>query len=313
VAVFARAIANCTDPKGQRALEAAMVGLGGGVPVDRAIVAELRHAPSNARICFINVLAGRQGPEANPVLFEEVDNADPAGAQAAFRALARTATGTDVPALLRKLVEVRDASVRSEAVSAASQALGKLDDASSRTGAVLDALRRTQTPEGLSSLLALLPRCGDAQALAVLRAAQGDPDAQVRDTAVRALAEWPNASAWNVLVSIYTDGSSEAMRTLALRGLVRLAGEENTHPDTKLIARYRELLNDARGDADARMILGALGGAAIPDALQLALPLCANAAVRAEAEAAVKQIAHAIEAQHPEAAQEALQRIEAKR
>ena len=62
-------------------------------------------------------------------------------------------------------------------------------------------------------------------------------------------------------------------------------------PDSKLMDRYRELLDDARGDADLRMILGALGGAADPDALQLALPLCANAGVRAEAEVAVKKIA----------------------
>ena len=72
--------------------------------------------------------------------------------------------------------------------------------------AVLDALRRTQTPDSISSLLVLLPRCGDAQALAVLKAAQGDPDAHVRDTAVRALAEWPDASAWELLVGIYTQG-----------------------------------------------------------------------------------------------------------
>jgi hypothetical protein len=62
-----------------------------------------------------------------------------------------------------------------------------------------------------------------------------------------------------------------------------------------------------------RLILGTLGGAAHPGALQLALPLCANAGVRAEAEVAVKKIAQSIKAQHPQAAQEALDRIQAKR
>jgi hypothetical protein len=127
------------------------------------------------------------------------------------------------------------------------------------------------------------------------------------------LAEWPNASAWDVLIGIYTQGSSEALRGLALRGLVRLAGDENTRPDSKLIDRYRQLLADARGDADLRLILGTLGGAAHPDALELALPLCANAGVRAEAEVAVQKIAESIKAQHPQAALEALQRIQAKR
>jgi HEAT repeat protein len=313
VAVFAHALANAADPEERRALELALIGLSGGSPTDKVIIRELKSASSNARISLITVLARRQGPAANPVLFEETDNTDPAVAIAAFRALGKTAAASDVPAVLRKLVDARDASVRAEAESAAMQVLGKVADAPSRTAAVLDALRRTQTPNSISSLLALLPRCGDAQALAILKAAQGDPDARVRDTAVRALAEWPDASAWDVLVGIYTQGSSEALRGLALQGLVRLAGEENARPDSKLMERYRELLADARGGADLRLILGALGGAALPDALQLALPLCANAGVRAEAEAAVKKIAASIKAQHPQAAQEALEQIQAKR
>ena len=52
------------------------------------------------------------------------------------------------------------------------------------------------------------------------------------------------------------------MRGLALRGLVRLAGEENAHPNAKLIEHYRQLLAGAHTDADLRLILGALGGAA---------------------------------------------------
>ena len=83
-------------------------------------------------------------------------------------------------------------------------------------------------------------------------------------------------------------------------------------PDAKLVERYRQLLAGARSDADLRLILGALGGAAQPGALQLALPLLDNAGVRAEAEVAVKKIAEAIKAQHPQAAQEALKRLQSK-
>ena len=72
------------------------------------------------------------------------------------------------------------------------------------------------------------------------------------------------------------------------------------------------MLEGARGDADLRLILGALGGAAQPGALELALPLLDNAGVRAEAEVAVKKIAEAIKAQDPKAAQEALKRLQSK-
>jgi hypothetical protein len=42
------------------------------------------------------------------------------------------------------------------------------------------------------------------------------------------------------------------------------------------------------------------------------VPLLAHATVRPEAEVAVKRIAESIKAQHPQAAQEALQKIQAK-
>ena len=219
VALFARALANSDDPEERRAIESALIVLSGGAPVDKAILSELKKGSSNTRVGLIAVLARRQGPAANAVLFEETGNPDPAVAQAAFRALGKTARGNDLPAVLRKLVDVRDAAVRAEAESAAAQTLGKVDDAALRSAAVIDAIQRPQTADSIISLLPLLPRCGDAPALTMLKAAQSDHDARVRDAAVRALADWPDASAWDALVGIYRQGSTEALRGLALRGL----------------------------------------------------------------------------------------------
>jgi len=311
VALLARVLAAPHDPEERRTIESALIGLSGGPAIDKAILSELKQSSSTTRASLIGVLARRQGPVANPVFFEQADSADPVVAQAAFRALAKTAGASDLPAVLRKLLGARDAAVLAEAEGAATQAIGKLGDAPSRSAAVLDALRKAQGDDSLIALLRLLPRCGDAQALVVLKAAQQDSSVRVREAAVRALAEWPDESAWDVLVGIYRQGSTEALRSVALRGLVRLANDANAHPDAKLVERYRQLLAASRGDADLKLILGTLGAAAHPDALQLAVPLLANAAVRPEAEAAVKKIAESVKAQHPQAAQEALQKIQA--
>jgi len=312
VALFARSLARTGDPEERRSIEAALIGLKGGGQIDLAVAAELKKSSGSARASLIDVLARRQGSGANILLFEEADSADPAVAKAAFRALARTAAAGDVPALLQRVVSARDAEVRAEAANAASQALGKIDDAADRSALVRDALRRAPTVEGLSSLLVLLPRCGDAPALAVLQAAESDADARVRDAAIRALADWPNAAAWEALESIYRRPANDAVRGLALRGLVRLAGDENAHPDSKLIERYRELLASAHSDADLRLILGGLGGVAHPDALQLAEPLLAKDTVRAEAEVAVKKIAESIKGKYPAEAEVALRRVREK-
>jgi HEAT repeat protein len=312
VALLAPALDRSKDAEESRVVESALISLRGGSQTDQAIVAALEKSSGNARAVLISALARREGPAANVLLLAEAGQADPVAAKAALRALAKTGGEMEVAPLLTRLTSTRDAEVRSEAENAAAQAIARIDEPARRSELVREALRRTQSEESRIALLGLLPGCGDAAALAALKAAAVSADAAVRDAVVRALADWPNASAWDALADIYRQPAAESLRGLALRGLVRLAGEENDHPGAKLIEHYRQLLAGAHSDAELRLILGALGGAAQPAALDLALPLLDNSGVRAEAEVAVKKIAEAIKAQHPKAAQEALNRLQPK-
>ena len=312
VALFVRALDRSKDTEERRALESALISLRGGAQTDRAIVAALKQSSGNTRASLISALARRQGPAANSLLLAEAGQSDPVVAKTALRALTKTATGKEITPLLERLTRASDAEVRSEAESAAAQALARMNDPARRSALVREAMGWAQSVESRIALLGLLPACGDATALAALKAATVDSDTRVRNAAVRALADWPDASAWDALADIYRQPATESLRELALRGMVRLAGEENAHPSAKLTERYRQLLAGAHSDADRRLILGALGGAAQPEALELALPLLDNSGVRAEAEVAVKKIAESIKAQHPQAAQEALKRLQPK-
>lgn len=312
VGMFASALARTPDAEERHAVESALIGLQGGAQTDQAIAAALEKSSANARASLIAALARRQGPAANSLLLAEAGRPDPAAAKAALRALAKTAGPAEVTPLLERLTGAPDAALRSEAESAVVQALARIDSPVRRSVLVRGALGWAQTIDSRTVILGLLPACGDATALAFLSGATADHDTRVRDAAVRALADWPDVSAWDALASLYGQPATESVRGLALRGLVRLAGEANAHPDAKLVERYRQLLAGAHGDADLRLILGSLGGAASPGTLELALPLLANAGVRAEAEVAVKKIAEAIKAQHPQAAQEALKRLQPK-
>ena len=312
VPLFARTLDRSNDAEERRAVESALISLPGGAQTDLAIAAALKQSSGNTRANLITALARRQGPAANRLLLAEASQSDPVVAKAAFRALAKTAGGWEVTPLLEKLTSARDEAIRSEAANAVAQALSRIDNPGRRSALVRDALRWAQSVDSRITLLGLLPECADAAALITLKATAAEPDFRLRDAAVAALAEWPDTSAWDALADIYRRPAAETVRSLALRGLVRLAGEENAHPSPKLVEHYRLLLEGAHGEADLRLILGALGGAAQPGALELALPLLANTAVRPEAEVAVKKIAEAIKAQHPKAAQEALDRLQGK-
>ena len=312
VDLFARALDRSKDAEERRTLESALIDLPGRTQTDRAIVAAMRRSSGNTRATLITALARREGPSANIILLAEASQADVPAAKAALRALGKTATAGNVTPLLERLTSARNAEVRAEAENAVAQAITRIESPGRRSAMVRDALGWAQGPESRLALLGLLPACGDDAALNALKAAAANPDPAIRDAAVRALADWPDASAWDALAAIYRQPATESARGLALRGLVRLVSEENAHPSAKLGEHYRLLLAGAHGDADLRLILGALGGAAMPGALKLALPQLDNPGVRAEAEVAVKKIAEAIKTRDPKAAQEALNRLQSK-
>ena len=310
VALLTRVLDRSRDPEEIHAIELALISLRGDQQTDRAIVVALRKSSGNTRAELITALARREGSSANALLLAETAKSDPAATKAALRALGKTATPKDVTPLLERLTGAPNAEMRAEAESAVAQALPRIDSPTRRSALVRAALGWAQGPESHIALLGLLPACGDPAALDALKAATVDADADVRDAAVRALADWPDGSAWDALSAIYRQPQTESQRQLALRGLVRLAGDENTHPSARLADRYRQLLAGAHTDSERRLILGALGGSAQPETLDLAVSLLSQSSVRPEAEVAVKKIARAIKAQHPKAAEAALNRLD---
>jgi HEAT repeat protein len=309
VGVLALSLAQAKTPEEQSAVVDSLTALRGGDSTDQAIAAELEKSFPPSKALFLTILANRNSRLAVPLLLAATTNRDPATVKVAFRALGRLANANDLPVMLDRLATAPSPEFRRDAETAVAQVLGKIEATGRRADILEERLRNTTDPEARCSWLRLLAVAGDAKALAALQSATSDSDARVADTAIRTLAEWRDPNAWDSLLAIYRQPRSEQHRVLALRGLVRLATTENARPTPTLIARYRQLLDRARGDNDFRLLLGALAGVGHPDALPLVEPLLANAAVRAEAVLAVKKIAAAIKAQHPQAAQAALQRL----
>jgi hypothetical protein len=201
-----------------------------------------------------------------------------------------------------------------------------LEDAQASVGQIL---RRTESPAQASAsvvqaylfssdstaperFMPLLAFCPDAEGLAKVVAAANAPQPDVRELGLRTLADWPTADAWEPLQTLYSKSPTATERVLLLRGLVRLLGEQNAHPNAVVVGRYRQLLAGASNDSDRKLILGALAGCSDPDALALAVEQLDQAGVQAEAKLAVTRLAEAIKARHPEAAAAALKKLEGK-
>lgn len=307
---LAMALALTKDEAEANSIEGALAALPGGRDTEKAVLLEMQASQGSVRVQLISSLAARRSPETISALLTETENADPAVAKAAYRVFARATTAETLPKLLSKFVAIRDAKRRADAETFVEQAVGTVETPAARSAAVCGALQGAPDLETRLALLRLLPACGDAPALAALNAAAKDADPAVRAAAVNALAEWPDAAAWDPLASIYRQPEDEAQRLAALRGLCRLFGEEANSSTGSRAAEFAvALLQGARSDADLKLVLGALGGAKHTGVLQLVLPLLEKPAVRPEAEAAVRRIAQAIKDKNPDAAKAALEKL----
>jgi len=310
LAVFVDALGAAQTSMERQAAELALVRLPGGVATDQALLAQLTQAPPAAQPGVLQALARRGSAKAIPALFEAAKSPEVGIARAGLQGLGRLAGPAELPALLDLYAGLSSGSVQDDAEGALARILGRMSDAAGRSQAVSATLSAASTPAARVALIGILPLAGGAPALEAARGAAASEDASIRDAGVRALALWNEAAAVDDLVRIYQEPPVPAHRTLALRGLVRLAGENNATPDDALAAHYRSLLEMAVSDADRQLILGALGGCAHPEALRLALEQRSNPAVRAEADQAVRRIADAIKGSHRELATEALEALE---
>ncbi len=310
VAVLARAVMAAPDAAELRAIETALAGLAGGDAVDQTLAVQLRNRMAGPKWPYLGALVRRANPASLSVFLAETASTDPTIAKLAFQGLSRVAGANDLPAVLQALGGLRVESVLEDAQASVGQVLRRADTPAQASAAVRAALQSATVAEARARFLPLLAFCADAAGLEQVVAAARSSDPTLRDVGLRTLADWPDPAAWEPLRALYLEAPSETERVLALRGLVHLLGELNARPDAPLVARYRELLAGAKGDTDRKLILGALAGCAHPDALALAVGQLDQAGVRAEVVQAVRKIAEAIKEQHPQAAEEALRKIQ---
>ena len=310
VPVLARGLLEAKDADELKAVELALASLPAKADVDQALGAQLRNRMAGPKSPILAAMVHRASPASVPLFLAETASSDPAMVRLAFQGLSRAAAAGDLPAVLKALGSLRAEAALDDAQAAVGQLLRRVGTPAGNAAAVRDALKAAPGAAGSRAYLPLLAMCPDAEGLAFVVATAGSSDTATRDIGLRTLADWPEASAWDPLFAAYEKAAAETERVLALRGLARLLGEENAKPDAQLIARYRALLAGAKNDNDRKLVLGPLAGCAHPDALKLAVEQLAQSGVRAEAAQAVKSIAEAIKPQHPQAAAEALKKLQ---
>jgi HEAT repeat protein len=299
--------ASSIDQERTAALAALTILRGDGV--DEAIAKEMQKAEPVRRVDLIGVLYDRNATITVPFLLQQAKDHNAKVHQAAFRALGRLAEERDLPVLVSLLIESAGNDAR-EAERAVATVARKTADQSKQADVVLRALANEKRAPVRCSLLRTVGSIANDKSLEPIVDATNDTDKQVKDTAIRELAKWPNAQAAPALLRTYQSAPDQTYRLLALRALVRVLSIETAGlPTSELFEYYMQAMPLARDAQEKRLILSGLANVRHPCALAMLEPLLKDDSVKTEAQLAAVKIAAGVAGSAPARAKTIMQSI----
>ena len=189
-------------------------------------------------------------------------------------------------------------------VEAAGKAFRRFADPDRCAGAVLAQLERVPA-DARPALVRLLGKSTADRAIVSLRAAAKDADPAVRDAAVQALAQWPDARVTDDLLVLIQSADRQELKELALQGYLRLAlvSDDPT-------AMYLGVMQRVTQTNDKKLVLAGLGQTAeSPAALQLTLQTLNDQPLQATAGLAALRIANRLQNRDESLARAALRKV----
>jgi HEAT repeat protein len=236
-----------------------------GDGMNAALITLLGEAAPGVRAELLQVLAARKVTQAGSAVLRQATDSHPAVRIAALAAAQTLADPSDTETLIHLVASAADDRERNAAEAA------------------LLALSARGSERCLDAVLAALPNATTANRVTLLQAlaAIGGPKAvvtiaqnfhtgapSVQDEALRLLSEWPDPDVESYLLKIAEQSTNAVHQVLAIRGLVRIgSAQEKRSANFPLLRHVWQL---TRRPEEKRLVLGALGACATPDALALA-------------------------------------------
>lgn len=274
------------DPQVSRVLWTALLTAPGD-QVNRALADGLSRVAdgpdaSDSRMIILDVLAERHASEGAEPALRLASDRDVAVRVKALRTLAVVADGTYAPRLVGLLPKATDAEELKALEDALVATCLRIPNEEQRVAPLLPAVTAGEVgPQCL--VLRAAGRIGAAASVEVLVTALEDGNAEVRDTAMRALSEFPNDRPAAQLLEIAKTTDNADHHGLALRGYVRMA--EQKRDNQAKLAMLGEAMGAARTVEEKRSVLDSISKLNNAEALMalvsyLPNPELANAAGR---------------------------------
>jgi len=279
-----------------------------GTDINGQIIDSMKARDSETKAQLIEILHDREASAAVDELLAAASSNNADVSEAAFEALSDLAGAEDQKAVIDLLVNLKGNAARAEAERAVIAVSRKLDGEAA-TEPILAAMGSSVAAK--CSLLRVLGGIGGDRAYEVVRENLDDRNSKVRDTAVRTLADWPDATAARALLKIFKTTSNRTHRIVALRGCVRQLSTGSV-ASGEMLDICSELLADADRPDEKKQVLACLGKADDPAAIDIVKPLLSDEAVCTEAELAMLGVIRNVMGSAPQQAKAAAEYLHKK-
>jgi HEAT repeat protein len=212
-----------------------------------------------SRAVAINALARRNDQAASPALLKYAGESDPEVSASACAALAKLGTDNELEGLIRLVL-----AGKTPGAAAALQAVATCAHDKSAAAQKIIALTQTAAPQQLAPLFDILALLGGNEALAALSRAAGGSNEEIKDAAIRALANWPDFPATQPLLAIASDPNAKRVHSvLAVQAVARLVKSCDKEPAVDRLKAALAAMNAATRDEEKKLLLSTL--ALVPD------------------------------------------------
>jgi len=280
-----------------------------GPEIDQVILKSLDSAETKVKVELIRSVGERNIVSGVGSLLKTAKDPDDSVRAESLRVLKTVAGPESMPALVDLLLNLQSESDRSEAEKTIAAVAHKIERSKGQSAAVLAVLASVKDVNKRASLLRVLGRIGDNNALPALQTALGSKESDVQDAAVRALSDWPSPEPLTDLLKVAQTSDNKVHKILALRGFVRLLGLPSERPAKETAELYKKALSLAANADEKKKVLSGLANTRSLESLMVAAEYLNDIALYQEAELTVLKIAQGICGSYPEQTKAVLKKI----
>ena len=305
--LLARAAANSKGAEKETARES--LARLSGPKVDQTILSSIAHANAEIKVELIQSVGARNMTTGVETLFKTANDPNENVRVESFKSLELVADQQHLPVLIDLLINVKSESERKRAERAVVATARKASDEKNQAQAVIKKLPSVSDMKAKGSLLEVLGRIGDRNALPILQTALNDEAQSIQEAAIHALSDWPTPEPMPDLLNVAKTSKNEMHQVLALRGYIHLIGLESDRPADETIELYKTAMKLASNVNEKRMVLSGLASVHSLSALEMSAKYLKNKELQEEAEVAIVKIADRIRRDHPDKAKATLNKV----